>query len=210
MISYLLIFLGAYLLGSIPSAVWIGQLFFKKDVREFGSKNAGATNTFRVLGVKAGIPVMILDIAKGYASTQLIYFIPQLIPQTDLFITIQIGLGMAAVLGHIYPILAGFRGGKGIATLLGMALSIQIYPGLICLGIFLLVLTISQYVSLSSMTASLFYPISIFFIFPGSVLSLKIFSLVVFGLVMFTHRQNIQRLLEHRENRVYFLRKRPA
>jgi glycerol-3-phosphate acyltransferase PlsY len=210
MLLYIFVFTLAYLLGSIPTAVWIGKIFYNKDVREFGSKNAGATNTFRVLGTKAGIPVMLIDVAKGFAACSLVYFIPELIPQTDSFISVQMGLGLTAVMGHIYPVFAGFRGGKGIATLLGMALAIQIWPGLICLGIFLIVLIISQYVSLSSITASICYPILIILVFHSSILSLKIFSLLVSLLVIYTHRLNIKRLLAHEENRVYFLRKRPG
>jgi len=207
--TYILIFTLAYLLGSIPTAVWVGKVFYGKDVREFGSKNAGATNTFRVLGTKAGIPVMIIDVAKGYASTQLVYLISGIQTQTNPFISFQIGLGLTAVLGHIYPVFAGFRGGKGIATLLGMALAIQIYPGLICLGIFLIVLTLSQYVSLSSLSAATAYPIIIFLVYQSPILSLKIFSILVCLLVFYTHRQNIKRLLNHSESRVYFLRKKP-
>lgn len=206
---YILTFFLAYLLGSIPTAVWIGKVFYNKDVRDFGSKNAGATNTFRVLGTKAGILVMIIDVAKGFAASSLIYLIPNLKAQTDAFITLQIGLGLMSVLGHIYPVFAGFRGGKGIATLLGMALAIQIIPGLICLGVFLLVLTISQYVSLSSISASMAYPLVIIFGFQCP-LSLKIFSVLVTLLVLYTHRLNIKRLLSHQENRVYFLRKKPV
>jgi len=208
MVVYIFVFLGAYLLGSIPTAVWIGKVFYNKDVREFGSKNAGATNTFRVLGTQAGIPVMLIDVAKGFASAMLVHLIPGLVPQTDTFITLQIGLGFTAVIGHIYPIFAGFRGGKGIATLLGMALAVQLYPGLICLGVFLVVLTISQYVSLSSISASLAYPLVIFLAFQSPI-SLKIFSILVSLLVLYTHRLNIKRLLSNTENRVYFLRKKP-
>lgn len=209
-ISYILIFFGAYVLGSVPSAVWVGKAFFGKDVRDYGSKNAGATNTFRVLGTKAGIPVMLMDVTKGYLAVQLIYLMPILKPETDLFISIQIGLGLTAVLGHIYPVFASFRGGKGIATLLGMILSIQILPGVICLGIFLLILILSQYVSLSSMLTSIAYPILIIFIFQNSVISLQVFSVLVTCLVLYTHRQNINRLLNHSESKVFFLRKKPV
>ncbi len=208
-LNIILTFLGAYLLGSIPSAVWIGKIFYGKDVREFGSKNAGATNTFRVLGTRAGIPVMLLDVAKGFIATSFVHFLPFLSPGTDIYVSIQIGLGIVAVLGHIFPVFASFRGGKGIATLLGMVLAIQLTSGLICLGIFVLVLTISQYVSLSSITASIFYPVLIILIFGSPILSLKIFSLVVTLLVLYTHRENIKRLFAGKENRVYFLRKNP-
>src|SRR3569833_3549845 len=114
----------AYLCGSIPTAVWIGLSFYYIDVREYGSGNAGATNTFRVLGKKAGIPVMLLDILKGFSATNLAYFIGISItggPHSNL-INYQLAMGMAFVMGHLFPVFAGFRGGKGIATLFGMVL----------------------------------------------------------------------------------------
>ncbi len=210
MITNILVFLGAYLLGSIPSAVWLGKAFYGKDVREFGSRNAGATNTFRVLGTKAGVPVMIIDVAKGFMATRLVHFMNGISPETNIYVTVEIGLGLLAVVGHIYPIFASFKGGKGIATLLGMVLAIQIWPGLICLGFFILVLTLSQYVSLSSMLTSFIYPILIIFIYQSPILSLKIFSVLVFILVLYTHRQNISRLIGGVESKVYFLRKKPT
>src|ERR1041384_1924996 len=113
----------AYLSGSIPTAVWIGQAFFNIDVREYGSGNAGATNTFRVLGKKAGVAVMMLDIFKGYTATNLAFLIGLSItgPSNSVrFINFQLVLGVIAVMGHLFPIFAGFRGGKGVATLFGM------------------------------------------------------------------------------------------
>ncbi len=210
MINYFLIFISAYLLGSIPTAVWIGKIFYHKDVRDFGSKNAGATNTFRVLGVKAGIPVMLIDVCKGYLSTQLIYLIPHIHQKSDQGLGIQLVLGFLAVLGHIYPIFASFRGGKGIATLLGIVLSIQLWSGLICLGLFVFILALTQYVSLSSILTSIAYPILIIFIFQSSFITLKIFSILVTILVFYTHRLNIKRLMTHKETKVFFLRKRPV
>jgi len=112
----------AYLCGSIPTAVWIGQAFYGVDVREYGSGNAGATNTFRVLGKKAGIPVMLLDILKGFTATNLAFLIPIVGPHST-YISYQLALGIAAVMGHLFPVFAGFRGGKGVATLFGMVLA---------------------------------------------------------------------------------------
>jgi glycerol-3-phosphate acyltransferase PlsY len=103
----------AYLLGSIPSAVWIGKAMCGIDVREYGSGNAGATNTFRVLGKKAGIPVLIVDIAKGYFALQLAQIIGNYLPGTQQYVNFKLALGIAALLGHIFPVFAGFRGGKG-------------------------------------------------------------------------------------------------
>src|ERR1700761_351473 len=117
----------AYLCGSIPTAVWIGQAFFNIDVREYGSGNAGATNTFRVLGKKAGIPVMLIDILKGWTATNLAFMIG--VSTTGAYHSVpftnyQLALGIAAVMGHLFPVFAGFRGGKGIATLFGMVLAV--------------------------------------------------------------------------------------
>ena len=146
--------LAAYILGSIPSAVWIGRVFYGIDVREYGSGNAGATNTFRVLGKKAGIPVMIIDILKGYAAVQLATIIGSYLPGTQQFVNFKLTLGVAALLGHIFPVLAGFRGGKGIATLLGIVSGVHPPAALICAGIFVITLLASNYVSLSSMISS--------------------------------------------------------
>src|SRR5436190_3997200 len=110
----------AYILGSIPSAVWIGKIFYGIDVREYGSGNAGATNTFRVLGKKAGIPVLAIDVLKGFSAVSLAYFQSEWVPATNAFVIFQLTLAVFAVLGHVFPVFAGFRGGKGVATLLGI------------------------------------------------------------------------------------------
>src|ERR1700710_207258 len=153
----------AYLCGSIPTAVWIGLAFYGVDVREYGSGNAGATNTFRVLGKKAGIPVMLLDILKGFTATNLAFLIPITGPHST-YISYQLALGIAAVMGHLFPVFAGFRGGKGIATLFGMILAIQLQAALLCVCVFIVVLLITRYVSLSSIMAGFTYPIAVTFI----------------------------------------------
>jgi len=125
----------AYLFGSIPTAVWLGQAFYGVDVREYGSGNAGATNTFRVLGKKAGIAVMIIDIAKGYTATNLAYLIGMSVtgPQNSVvFVNYQLALGVTAVMGHLFPVFAGFRGGKGVATLFGMILAVNFEASMLC------------------------------------------------------------------------------
>src|SRR5579862_5667195 len=129
----------AYLCGSIPTAVWIGQAFYGVDVREYGSGNAGATNTFRVLGKRAGIPVMLIDILKGFTATYLAHFIGMSItggPHSNL-INYELALGIAAVMGHLFPVFAGFRGGKGIATLFGMILAVNLPAALLCVIVFI-------------------------------------------------------------------------
>src|SRR5580698_8867105 len=164
MISYLSIsaLILAYFLGSIPTAVWIGRAFYGVDVREYGSGNAGATNTFRVLGKKAGIPVMLIDILKGWAATNVAYFIGVSITgayDSPNYMNYALALGIAAVMGHLFPIFAWFRGGKGIATLFGMILAINLPAALFCVGVFLLVLLITRYVSLGSIMAGFAYPV---------------------------------------------------
>ena len=137
----------AYLYGSIPTAVWIGQAFYGIDVREYGSGNAGATNTFRVLGKKAGIAVMVLDILKGYTATNLAYLIGLSVtgPQDSVqFVNYQLALGVTAVMGHLFPVFAGFRGGKGIATLFGMILAVHTGAALLCVLTFVVVFLISK------------------------------------------------------------------
>ena len=197
----ILAFVIAYLLGSIPSAVWFGQIFYKVDVREFGSGNSGATNTFRVLGRKAGIIVLLMDILKGWCAVKLgLLFDDATISESQL-IEFQLGLGIAAVLGHIFPIYAGFRGGKGIATLLGLMLAIHPKAAMLALIVFLLVFLLTRYVSLGSMSAALSFPLIIIVVFESTITSLIIFSLFIAILVLVTHQKNIERLLRKDESR---------
>src|SRR3569833_2876392 len=159
--------IAAYLLGSIPTAVWIGRAFYGVDVREYGSGNAGATNTFRVLGKKAGIPVMLIDILKGFTATYLAHFIGISItggPHSNL-INYELALGIAAVMGHLFQVFAGFRGGKGIATLFGMVQEVIISAALLCVIIFIIVLLVTRYVSLSSITGGFTYLVGVSLIY---------------------------------------------
>lgn len=201
-----LLFITAYLLGSIPTAVWLGKAVYGIDVREHGSGNAGATNTFRVLGKKAAIPVMLIDIAKAYLACSLIRLLPGAVPNSSSFLYLQIGLGIVAVVGHIYPVFAGFRGGKGIASLFGMILAIHTPTALICLLIFVLILLTTHYVSLGSMLAALAYPFLVFFIFTRVNSSLVFFGILVCFLVFYTHRKNITRLLAGTESKIYLFK----
>src|SRR3978361_740687 len=145
-ISSILALILAYLFGSIPTAVWIGKIFYRIDVREYGSGNAGATNTFRVLGKKAGIPVMLIDILKGFTATKLVVFIGISTtggPHAVSYINLELALGIAAVMGHLFPVFAGFRGGKGIATLFGMVLAVNLHSALLAIAVFIVVLLIT-------------------------------------------------------------------
>src|SRR3954464_1374610 len=155
----------AYLLGSIPSAVWISNYFFGIDIRDYGSGNAGATNTFRVLGPKWGTVVMLTDMLKGMIAVKLSLLFPDYMGSDIQFTNLQIGLGLAAVVGHIFPIWADFRGGKGVATLFGIVLGISPWTALSCVGIFVLVLYLTRFVSLSSILASIAFPVFILVIF---------------------------------------------
>jgi glycerol-3-phosphate acyltransferase PlsY len=201
----------AYLFGSIPTAVWFGQAFYGVDVREYGSGNAGATNTFRVLGKKAGSIVMFVDILKGWTATNLPYLLDSSIvgnhdgPQ---FVNVQLALGVIAVLGHLFPIFAGLRGGKGVATLFGMVLAIHWPAALICVSVFLLVLLITHYVSLSSIMAGFAFPFSVAFIFKTTVPSILLYGIAICALILVTHQKNIERLLKGKESKIYLFKKK--
>ncbi len=206
MLDILLVLL-AYLLGSIPSAVWVSKRFYGMDIREHGSGNAGATNTFRVLGKNAGIIVMIFDILKGFLAVKLSIF-SYYTWTSEPFVNLQVILGIAAVLGHIFPIWAGFRGGKGIATLFGMILGIQPLVAVSLIGVFMIMLFVTRYVSLSSISASIAFPLLILFIFREPELSYKIFAIGTAALVVLTHHKNIGRLLTGSESKVPLFRKK--
>jgi len=201
----ILIVVGAYLLGSIPSAVWIGKATKGVDVREHGSKNAGATNTMRVLGVKIGIPVLLVDVFKGFAAVKLSLCSPFFESGTDAFVIFQLVLGAAAVLGHVFPVFAGFRGGKGVASIVGILLALHWQATLVAIAVFFTSLFISKYVSLSSLMMGLSFPVSVMFIFKTDSVSLKIFSIAVCILLFVTHRKNISRLSNGKENKATFL-----
>ncbi|MFT6815008.1 MAG: glycerol-3-phosphate acyltransferase PlsY [Sphingobacteriales bacterium] len=197
--------IAAYLIGSIPTAVLIGKIFYKVDIREHGSGNSGASNTFRVLGVKAGIPVMLIDMLKGFFACSLAHLIGGMESGTEQYVNFQLVLGITAVIGHVYPIFAGFQGGKGIATLFGIILAIHPAAALSCVVVFVVVLLITKYVSLSSIACALSFPFLLIFVFKTDVRALIIFSLAVMVLVILTHRENIERLRKGEENSAGFL-----
>lgn len=197
----------AYLIGSIPTAVWVSKWIFGIDIREHGSGNAGATNAFRILGTKAGCGVMLVDMMKGFLAVKLALFSP-FAWTSEPFVNLQIFLGLSAVLGHIFPVWAEFRGGKGIATLFGMILSIQPVVAVSLVAVFVLMLVLTRYVSLSSITASIAFPVLIVFIFNAHELSYRLFAIATAFLVVLTHHKNISRLLNGNENKVPIFRKR--
>lgn len=201
----LIIGLFAYLMGSIPSSVWLGRLFYAKDIREFGSKNAGATNTFRVFGKKLGIAVLILDIGKGTLSILMAKFFFDYFQPLDLskaWVTIVAAL--CCIIGHIFPVFAQFKGGKGVATSLGILLGMNLYPTLVCLGIFLLVFILSRIVSLASMSAAMSFPIVCYLLFQQNQVLDMVFNLTVAAMVVFAHRKNIVRLVNKEEPKMNF------
>ena len=185
----LLLIVLAYLIGSIPTAVWVSRYFFDIDIRDYGSGNAGATNTYRVLGPKWGTYVMIVDMLKAIVAVKLAFFLPDAHEYELYLINLQIGLGLAAVVGHIFPIWANFRGGKGVASLFGMVLGIQPNVALCCVGIFIVVLFLTRWVSLSSILASIAFPVFILLIFNEPEHLYRIFAVIVALAVVFTHQK---------------------
>lgn len=213
-IIYIIATFLAYLFGSIPSSVWVGKLFYGVDIREHGSKNAGATNTFRVLGKKAGIPVLIFDILKGWLAVKITFYATSNGGVSfEEYTNLKLILGIAAVLGHIYPIYVGFRGGKGVATLLGVVLALHLPASLVSISVFLIVFLITHYVSLASMTGALAFPIgyfatTLYITGENLVPSMIVFSISAAILVLLTHQKNIERLLKHDESKMYFSKKK--
>jgi len=204
----LLLIVLAYLIGSIPSAVWVSRYFFDIDIRDYGSGNSGATNTYRVLGPKWGTVVMIVDVLKGITAVKLALLLPNYVGNDTQLMNLQIGLGLGAVLGHIFPIWAEFRGGKGVATLFGLVLGISPWTALSCVGIFLIVLYLTRFVSLSSILASIAFPIFILVIFNEREPLYRVFAIAVALMVLLTHQKNIGRLFRGNESKVPILKHR--
>ncbi len=207
--DYIIFSLVAYLLGSIPSAVWVGKAWYDIDVREHGSKNAGATNTFRVLGKKPGIVVLSIDIVKGALAT----FLPVIVLNSTLrienehVIQIQILAAIFAVIGHVFPVFAQFKGGKGVATSLGVIIGLQPLAALICVSLFLIIFILFQYVSLGAIVAALSFPLIIRYIIQEDSNWLFSFSVLLSFLVVFAHRKNIGRLVKGEEAKMNLFKK---
>lgn len=208
MIYLIISFVLAYLLGSIPTAVLIGKKFYNVDVREHGSKNAGATNTFRVLGFKPGIVVFLIDGVKGFAAA---YGLTILFHLNDILhfpiIFTQFLLTILAVIGHIFPVFAKFKGGKGVATLLGAVFGILPFGALLSFGVFVSVFLFSRFVSLSSIIGGFSFPFWVYFVLGRHDSWTVVFSIFFVALLIFTHRKNIQRLVRGEENKIFFNKK---
>lgn len=213
MLSLIIVIVLSYLLGSFPTAMLIGKFFKGVDPRKFGSRNMGSTNAFRVLGWKLGLLVQVIDIAKGLVATLVISKIfygklpfENITPFTDITL-VQIFAGIAAVVGHVWTIFASFKGGKGINTAAGVLVSLAPIDATISVGIFILVLISSGYVSLGSITAAFSFPLVMFLrenLFKVEVSgyhTMIYFSIGISVFFLYTHRANIKRLLTGEENR---------
>ena len=200
----------AYLLGSIPSAVWIGKKYYGIDIREHGSKNAGTTNMLRVLGRRAALPVFALDFLKGFVAVTIIELLKYDDNISDIWlINLKIIAVFAAVLGHIFPVFAHFKGGKGVSTLVGAVLGIHPITVLLCFGIWFIVLMITHYVSLSSMIGGCCFPV--FVLLSPKInhsVPLVVFSFVIAILLIYTHRKNIERLKAGTESKTFIWKPR--
>jgi glycerol-3-phosphate acyltransferase PlsY len=207
MIEFLLIIL-AYIIGSVPTSVWVSKHFFEVDIRDYGSGNAGATNTYRVLGARWGTLVMVVDVLKGVIATSLVALTPYYMSQPFAKTNFMVGLGLAAIVGHIFPVFAHFKGGKGVATLFGMIIALQPIVAVCCVGVFLLVLFLTRFVSLSSILASIAFAVFILFIWNEKEPLYRIFAISVALMVILTHQKNINRILKGTENKVPILKHR--
>jgi len=193
--------ISAYLLGSIPTSVWIGKFFFNKDIRDYGSGNAGATNTIRVLGYGAGIPVLLFDVFKAWLPVFASMYWVSWDVKGDTLVYFNIFIGIAAVLGHIYPVYIGFKGGKGVATLAGTALALFPMAFLASLITFIFVITITRYVSLGSLAAAFVFPIFLVFVFDNHSIPLIVLGIFASLFLIYTHRKNIRNLINGTENK---------
>ncbi len=196
----------AYLLGSISFAVWIGRIFYKVDVREHGSGNAGTTNTIRVLGWKPGLFVLLLDAFKGWLA---IHIGDGLMPDSlaDWQEYYDVLLAVSVLLGHIFPLFTGFKGGKGVATMVGIVIALYPEAFLGAFAVFMLVFLLTHYVSLASILAAIVFPILDIFVFHQEHVVLMIFAILVPLLIIVTHRKNIGRLLRGEESKMYIWKK---
>lgn len=206
--NLLLLISTAYLLGSIPTAVWVSKTFFGIDIREHGSKNMGASNTFRVLGTGWGIFVLLVDMGKAVVAVQLATYVNESDWLGTEKIFWQLIFGLIAVLGHIFPVFAGFRGGKGVACLFGVVLAIQPWTALICVGVFLTVVFLTRYISLGSLTAVVVFAASVLFAVKEQNIYFKWFAILSALLIFGLHATNIKRLLKGTESKLNFKKRK--
>lgn len=206
----LTILLGAfisYIIGSMPTALWVGKAFYGIDIRQHGSGNSGATNTFRVLGKKAGISVLLIDVIKGLTAASLVRYYDFVEIGSVRYVNLQLLFGLTAVIGHIFPVFANFKGGKGIATLLGMVIGIHYLSALACIGLFLVILFSTRYVSLSSILSAIAFPLIAVVIYKNEEPLFVAFGIAAAIMVVLTHQKNIKRLVAGNENKAKLLKK---
>jgi acyl phosphate:glycerol-3-phosphate acyltransferase len=188
----LLFIIASFFFGSIPYAFLYGKWVHGVDIREKGSGNSGATNSLRVFGKKAGLIVLVADVLKGFLP---VYFAKVYLPEHVLYI------GLAAILGHIFSPILKFKGGKGVATSLGVVLGINFYGALLCIAVFVLVVYLFRMVSLGSMLGGLAFMVYMLIIKPDQK-ELVILSIILAGLLIFTHRKNIMLIVKNQENKI--------
>ena len=204
--SYLILL--AYLLGSLPFALWMGKWVKGIDIRETGSKNMGASNVFREIGPMYGVMVLLLDMLKAVLAVNLVALqLPDawMAHEKSLW---QFLLGGTAVVGHLFPVFAGFRGGKGVASLFGMVLAIKPMIALICVGVFLVVVWLTRYISLGSMAGAIVFAASVWLAWKETDWYIKWFSLLAAATIIIMHSPNIIRLLKGKEKQIYIRKKR--
>jgi glycerol-3-phosphate acyltransferase PlsY len=215
MLEIIFAFLLSYVIGSLPTAILAGKILKNIDIREHGSGNAGATNVFRILGWKAGILVLLIDMFKGFVVVWwLVNIIPDANTNIELRTYFQIILGLAAIFGHIWTIFAGFHGGKGVGTAAGVFLGFMPIPVLICLIVFIIIVAKTHYVSLGSMTGAVLLPVILviekFYLNVEIPVAMLVLSIALMFLILITHRENIDRLRQGKENKLNFSRKEEA
>lgn len=199
--NLLILIIAAYLIGSIPTAYWIGKIFFSIDIREHGSKNMGASNSFRVLGAAWGIVVLLIDMGKGVAAVQLASAVSSSSWLGTEYTFWKLMFGLIAVAGHIFPVFANFRGGKGVATLFGVVIAIQPWTALISVGVFLAVVFLTKYISLGSIVAVVVFAACVWFAVVESNIYMRWFSVLAATLVIGMHWSNIVRLMSGKEHK---------
>jgi len=204
-VTVIFFLVSAYLLGSIPNAVWYGRIFFGIDVREHGSGNAGATNMLRTFGNKAGFVVFFLDFLKGFIATKLPDWF-SLCDKIDL-INYQMMFAVCAVIGHMLPVFAQFKGGKGIAVLFAGVFAMDYRVALICISFFILFVAVTKFISVGSMIGSCISPFVVGFLYNWREYGFMAFCAAIGVMVVHTHRKNIRRLIAGNENKFTFSKK---
>lgn len=202
MVEYIVVGIVSYLIGSIPSALWMGKITKGIDIREHGSGNVGTTNTFRVLGWKSGVVVAVLDLSKGWVASNMV---AKIVPHGEYYVLVSMIAGLIAVIGHMFPIYSSFRGGKGAITAGGVMLGVAPVSALLAMAVFLIVMFTTRYVSLASILAVLSYPIILMFAFDKTVLAgpwLMIAGILIPLTVVIKHKDNIVRLFKGTESRI--------